>query len=120
MTTDKGKYIEKDRKRWAKYCNIPFASSMPENFPPNTLHVMRAVAQVEQQYPEKLTTVISALYTAMWVDLKSIQEPAIFEDIMASILGKQEAKNLVEEVRRRKKKQSMTCTREKRKKRNKK
>jgi len=96
--TDKAGYIESDRKRWSKYANIPMAKEMPKGFPPFTLHVMRALAVVEASQPDKLAPSIAALYKAMWVDAKPIAEPAVFESVLAEVLGDEGAKSVVDQV----------------------
>jgi 2-hydroxychromene-2-carboxylate isomerase len=74
------------------------SKEMPKGFPPFTLHVMRALAVVETSQPDKLSESIAALYKAMWVDAKPIHEPAVFEAVLADVLGKEGAKNIVAEV----------------------
>jgi 2-hydroxychromene-2-carboxylate isomerase len=74
------------------------SKEMPKGFPPFTLHVMRALAVVETSQPEKLEASIAALYKAMWVDAKPIHEPAVFESVLGDVLGKEEAKRVVDEV----------------------
>ena len=59
---------------------------------------MRALAVVETSQPEKLSDSIAALYKAMWVDAKSIHEPAVFESVLAEVLGKEGARTVVEQV----------------------
>ncbi|KAI4754021.1 putative 2-hydroxychromene-2-carboxylate isomerase [Aureobasidium sp. EXF-3400] len=95
--TNKAGYIESDRKRWSKYANIPMSKEMPKGFPPFTLHVMRALAVVEASQPDRLSESIAALYKAMWVDTKPIAEPAVFESVLAEVLGKEGAKTIVEQ-----------------------
>lgn len=96
--TDKAAYIESDRKRWSKYANIPMGKDMPKDFPPMTLHVMRALAVVEQHQPDKLADSIAALYKGMWVDGKTTHKPEVFEAVLAEVLGKEGAKSVVEQV----------------------
>jgi 2-hydroxychromene-2-carboxylate isomerase len=74
------------------------SAEMPKGFPPFTLHVMRALAIVESSHPSKLPDSIAALYKAMWVDGKSTHEPAVFESVLAEVLGKEDAKRVVDEV----------------------
>lgn len=74
------------------------SKEMPKGFPPFTLHVMRALAVVETSQPDKLSESIAALYKAMWVDTKPIAEPAVFESVLAEVLGKEGAKSVVEKV----------------------
>ncbi|CAD0081600.1 unnamed protein product [Aureobasidium vineae] len=95
--TNKAAYIESDRKRWSKYANIPMGDHMPKDFPPMTLHVMRALAVVEQQQPEKLQDSIAVLYKGMWVDGKTVHKPEVFEAVLAEVLGKEGAKSVVEQ-----------------------
>ncbi|KAG9563263.1 putative 2-hydroxychromene-2-carboxylate isomerase, partial [Aureobasidium melanogenum] len=95
--TNKAAYIESDRKRWSKYVNIPMGKDMPKDFPPMTLHVMRALAVVEQHQPDKLVDSIAALYKGMWVDGKTTHKPEVFEAVLAEVLGNEGAKNVVEQ-----------------------
>jgi 2-hydroxychromene-2-carboxylate isomerase len=74
------------------------SKEMPKGFPPFTLHVMRALAVVEASQPDKLSKSIAALYKAMWVDTKPIAEPAVFESVLAEVLGKEGARTIVEQV----------------------
>jgi hypothetical protein len=74
------------------------SKEMPKGFPPFTLHVMRALAVVEASQPDRLSESIAALYKAMWVDTKPIAEPAVFESVLAEVLGKEGAKTIVEQV----------------------
>ena len=74
------------------------SKEMPKGFPPFTLHVMRALAVVEASQPDKLSESIAALYKAMWVDTKPIAEPAVFETVLAEVLGKEGAKTIIEQV----------------------
>ncbi|KAI5196491.1 putative 2-hydroxychromene-2-carboxylate isomerase [Aureobasidium subglaciale] len=107
---NKGAYIENDRKRWSKYANIPMGENTPEDFPPFTLHVMRALAVVEEKHtPGKLTESIAALYKGMWVDGEKIHDPAVFEEILGQVLGKDEAKIVVEESTKKEAKDKLTA-----------
>lgn len=63
-----------------------------------TLHVMRTLAVVEQHQPDKLADCIAALYKGMWVDGKTVHKPEVFEAVLAEVLGKEGAKNVVEQV----------------------
>ncbi|THX17918.1 putative 2-hydroxychromene-2-carboxylate isomerase [Aureobasidium pullulans] len=97
MCADKSTYIETSRKRWAKRYSIPLSPTMPKNFPPFTLHVMRALAVVEDKHASMLENSIAALYKGMWVDNKSIHEPAVFGAILSEVLGEERAKEVVED-----------------------
>ncbi|KAI4720116.1 putative 2-hydroxychromene-2-carboxylate isomerase [Aureobasidium sp. EXF-10727] len=95
--TNKAAYIESDRKRWSAYANIPMGEQMPKDFPPLTLHVMRALAVVEQHHTTKLQDCIAALYKGMWVDGKTVHKPEVFEAVLAEVLGTEGAKKVVEQ-----------------------
>ncbi|THW92304.1 putative 2-hydroxychromene-2-carboxylate isomerase [Aureobasidium pullulans] len=97
VCADKSTYIETSRKRWAKRYSIPLSSTMPKNFPPFTLHVMRALAVVEDKHASMLENSIAALYKGMWVDNKSIHEPAVFGAILSEVLGEEKARRVVED-----------------------
>lgn len=98
VCADKSTYIETSRKRWAKRYSIPLSPTMPKNFPPFTLHVMRALAVVEDKHASMLENSIAALYKGMWVDNKSIHEPAVFGAILSEVLGEEKARRVVEDV----------------------
>ncbi|TIA06225.1 putative 2-hydroxychromene-2-carboxylate isomerase [Aureobasidium pullulans] len=70
---------------------------MPKDFPPFTLHVMRALAVVEDKHASMLENSIAALYKGMWVDNKSIHEPAVFGAILSEVLGEEKARRVVED-----------------------
>ncbi|THY22586.1 putative 2-hydroxychromene-2-carboxylate isomerase [Aureobasidium pullulans] len=97
VCADKSTYIETSRKRWAKRYSIPLSPTMPKNFPPFTLHVMRALAVVEDKHASMLENSIAALYKGMWVDDKSIHEPAVFGAILSEVLGEEKARRVVED-----------------------
>lgn len=62
---------------------------MPEGFPVKTLGVQRALCALSQKAPEKLPSVMEALFQSMWVDRNSrIGEPEGFTPVLESVLGK--------------------------------
>ncbi|KAJ5108987.1 hypothetical protein N7456_005662 [Penicillium angulare] len=86
---NKDKWIGKERLRWAKQFSVPIDEQMPEGFPVKTLGVQRALCALSQKAPEKLPSVMEALFQSMWVDINSrIGEPEGFTPVLESVLGK--------------------------------
>lgn len=85
--------------RWAKYFSVPVCATTPEGFPVRTLAVQRAMCAVSQKSPEKVESVVDALYRSFWVERNSkIGEPEGFTPILESVLGKQEAQEVLSAV----------------------
>lgn len=96
---DKDKWIDVERRRWAKYFSVPICDNTPEGFPPRTLAVQRALSVVSQKDPAKLPSVIEALYHSFWVQSNSkIGEPAGFTPVFESVLGEQATKDVLAAV----------------------
>ncbi|KAI0403010.1 HCCA isomerase/glutathione S-transferase kappa [Xylaria palmicola] len=88
---NKDVWINKERVRWAEAFQIPMSEGMPPDFPPNTLHVMRAVCCVaEGQNQENLCAVLDRLYAEFWVGHAQIARPDVFAPILREVLGKEE------------------------------
>lgn len=85
-----------ERLRWAKYFSVPIMDGMPEGFPVFTLGVQRALAALAQKAPEKLIPCVESLYRALWVDNQAnVGRPEGFGPILAKVLGKEGAEELV-------------------------
>jgi 2-hydroxychromene-2-carboxylate isomerase len=99
LSTDKDKWINVERARWAKYFSVPICDSPPEGFPVRTLAVQRALCVVSQKTPTKLPSVIEALYHSFWVQSNSkIGEPAVFAHVIESVLGQGDTKEVLSAV----------------------
>ncbi|MCJ1247450.1 hypothetical protein MMC30_004664 [Trapelia coarctata] len=94
--TDKDKWIDLERRRWASQFNIPVANKMPDGFPVATLAPQRFVAAVSLVAPEKIEDVIAALYHAFFVELRPISKPDDFMPIVEPVLGKETAAKALE------------------------
>jgi len=78
---NKMKYMQRDMFDWAKVYCVRF--SMPSNFPINTIKPMRACIAAEEQ--GKLKELAVALYEALWVDDKKIEDPDVIKAIADDI-----------------------------------
>lgn len=90
--SDKDKWINAERFRWARYFNVPVTAETPPNFPPLTLTVMRAINAIShltgkpQTSPEAQEAIIRALdviYEAYWVQGKVITD----KEVVTALLG---------------------------------
>lgn len=64
-----------------------------------TLAVQRAMCAVSQKSPEKVESVIDALYRSFWVERNSkIGGPDGFTPILEDVLGKQKAQDVLSAV----------------------
>ncbi|KAK7931238.1 hypothetical protein PG985_001950 [Apiospora marii] len=91
---NKDRWVEQERLRWARAFNVPMKLSIPPNFPPNTLHTMRALCAISLQPDgqEKLARALGALYAAMWAAHEQIGNPRVFKPILTQVLGKESTK----------------------------
>lgn len=90
----------RERMRWAKYFNVPMADKFPENFPPKTLAIQRALCAISQKFPEKMPAVIEAVYRSFWVD----ENPRIgdvegFAPVFETVLGQKGTQEVLSAVR---------------------
>ncbi|KAK8093598.1 2-hydroxychromene-2-carboxylate isomerase [Apiospora hydei] len=94
--TDKDKWIGQERLRWARAFGVPMSDTTPANFPPNTLHTMRAVCalslQDQDQNQDKLVRGLETLFAAMWTDHAEIAKPDVFGPLLVKALGEETAK----------------------------
>ncbi|GAM89215.1 hypothetical protein ANO11243_072520 [Dothideomycetidae sp. 11243] len=84
---DKDKWINKERVRWAAYCNAPIATTAPEGFPPNTISVQRALTAIEMSAPENLAPAFQHLYQTFWVERNPVQDPQVFGAAIGKAMG---------------------------------
>ncbi|MDM0038481.1 2-hydroxychromene-2-carboxylate isomerase [Variovorax sp. J22G21] len=70
----KGRYMNKDLARFAKRYGVPFAHN--PHFPINTLLLMRGAAGLQMAQPERFMDYVKAIYAAMWVDGRNMNDPA--------------------------------------------
>jgi 2-hydroxychromene-2-carboxylate isomerase len=70
----KGLYMFQDLDRYAKRYNVPLKFN--PHFPINTLMLMRAVTGMQLRHPERFQVFIDCLFTALWVEGRSLDDPA--------------------------------------------
>jgi 2-hydroxychromene-2-carboxylate isomerase len=70
----KGRYMFQDLDRYAKRYGVPLKFN--PHFPINTLMLMRAVTGIQLRHPERFAAFIDCLFKSLWVDGRSLDEPA--------------------------------------------
>ncbi|MEP6722996.1 MAG: 2-hydroxychromene-2-carboxylate isomerase [Variovorax sp.] len=70
----KGRYMNKDLARFARRYGVPFAHN--PHFPINTLLLMRGAAGLQTEQPERFMDYVKAMYDAMWIDGRNMNNPA--------------------------------------------
>jgi 2-hydroxychromene-2-carboxylate isomerase len=69
----KGRHSIIDQARFARRYGVPLV--MNPYFPINTLQLMRALTGVQMHQPERFHDLLSALFTAMWIDAQNLNDP---------------------------------------------
>ncbi len=70
----KGRYMQRDLALHAQRYGVPFQHN--PHFPINTLTLMRGATAVQMQQPERFPAFVQAIYDAIWVDAKNMNDPA--------------------------------------------
>jgi len=76
----KGRYMFQDLDRYAKRYGVPLKFN--PHFPINTLMLMRAVTGMQMRHPERFAAFIDCLFKALWVDGRSLDEPATVVEVL--------------------------------------
>ena len=76
----KGPYMTADLQRYAKRYGVPYAHN--PHFPINTLLLMRAATGIQAQQPERFADFVKAIYAAIWVDGKNMNDPAVVGEVL--------------------------------------
>lgn len=65
------------------------AEQMPDEFPPLTLSIMRALCALTAIDPrqETLIKALNALFSAYWVHHRMAHKPEILKEILSGVLG---------------------------------
>lgn len=77
----KGRYMFQDLDRYAKRYGVPLRFN--PHFPINTLMLMRAVTGIQLRHPERFAAFIDCLFKALWVDGRSLDDPATVASVLA-------------------------------------
>ncbi|MEJ8847125.1 2-hydroxychromene-2-carboxylate isomerase [Variovorax rhizosphaerae] len=76
----KGPYMTADLQRYAKRYGVAYNHN--PHFPINTLLLMRAATGIQAQQPERFADFVKAIYTAIWVDGKNMNDPAVVGGVL--------------------------------------
>lgn len=76
----KGRYMADDIARFAARYGVPFTHN--PHFPINTLVLMRAAVGVQQRWPERFDAYLQAVFHAMWVEPRNLNDAA---EVMAML-----------------------------------
>jgi 2-hydroxychromene-2-carboxylate isomerase len=71
----KSRWMTEDLARFARRYGVPFAHN--PHFPINTLTLMRGALGLQMHQPERLLLYGDAVYRAIWVDGKDMNDPAV-------------------------------------------
>jgi len=70
----KGDYMFRDLDRFAQRYGVPLARN--PHFPINTLTLMRGAVGLQMRQPERFLPYVEAMFRAIWVDAKNMNDPA--------------------------------------------
>ena len=70
----KGAYITDDLRRFARRYGVPYEHN--PYFPINTLLLMRGATALQMHEPERLRAYLDAVYPAIWVEGRNMNDPA--------------------------------------------
>lgn len=80
MVPAKGSYMIGDLKRFARRYGVPFEHN--PHFPINTLTLMRGATGLQMRDEAKLVAYGDAVYQAIWVDGKNMNDPATIGGVL--------------------------------------
>jgi 2-hydroxychromene-2-carboxylate isomerase len=78
----KGRYMNDDMARFARRYGVPLA--MNPHFPINTLTLMRGAAGAQLRAPARFEAYLRAVFEAMWVEPKNLNDPAIASQTLSA------------------------------------
>jgi 2-hydroxychromene-2-carboxylate isomerase len=76
----KGRYMERDLQLHAQANGVPFRHN--PHFPINTLTLMRGATAIQMQQPERFADYLDAVYRAIWVDQKDMNDPQVVAEVL--------------------------------------
>jgi 2-hydroxychromene-2-carboxylate isomerase len=76
----KGRYMERDLQLHAQAYGVPFRHN--PHFPINTLTLMRGATAIQMQQPERFADYLDAVYRAIWVDQKDMNDPQVVAGVL--------------------------------------
>ena len=76
----KGRWMNADIARWAARYGVPFRFNA--HFPINTLTLMRGATGMQMHLPLRFADYVAAMYPAMWVDGRNMNDAAIVGGVL--------------------------------------
>jgi 2-hydroxychromene-2-carboxylate isomerase len=76
----KGRYMLDDLARYAARYKVPFRHN--PFFPINTLTLMRVATGLQMREPARFVPYVDALYRAIWVDARNMNDPATVAGVL--------------------------------------
>ncbi|KAK3946230.1 HCCA isomerase/glutathione S-transferase kappa [Diplogelasinospora grovesii] len=99
---NKDKWINTERLRWASHFNIPITHEMPPDFPPLTLHIMRAACALQQDddntTPDRMIRALDHLFARYWVDRAPTHQPDVLKEELVKIFGLQDTEKILKDA----------------------
>ncbi len=77
----KGPYMFADLQRYARRYAVPYQHN--PHFPVNTLLLMRGAVGLQQRDEAQFQAYVAAMFQAMWVDAKNMNDPAVVGGVLA-------------------------------------
>jgi 2-hydroxychromene-2-carboxylate isomerase len=76
----KGRYLFTDLQRFARQHGIEFRQN--PHFPINTLTLMRMATGLQMREPQRLVAFVGAVYHAIWVDQRNMNDGAVVANVL--------------------------------------
>ena len=76
----KGQYMQDDLARYARRYGVEFRHN--PYFPINTLTLMRGALGLQMREPARMQAYVDAVYRAIWVDAKNMNDPATVAEVL--------------------------------------
>lgn len=76
----KGQYMQDDLARYARRYGVEFRHN--PYFPINTLTLMRGAIGLQMREPARMQAYVDAVYRAIWVDAKNMNDPATVAEVL--------------------------------------
>jgi 2-hydroxychromene-2-carboxylate isomerase len=76
----KGQHMQDDLQRFARRYGVPFRHN--PHFPINTLLLMRGALGLQMREPQRMVAYVDAVYRAIWVDGKNMNDPAVVTEVL--------------------------------------
>lgn len=80
MVPAKGSYMQRDLALHAQRYGVPFQHN--PHFPINTLTLMRGATAIQLRQPERLAGYLDAVFRAIWVDQKNMNDPQVVAAVL--------------------------------------